>query len=142
MVALLEFDETKEKVCEITQSIVDEFNKDCKKLGFTPFWSHITHLEENKPPLEWCTFWSEPYIMITGHVVPCCGVLMSNSRPKLERLSFGNIKDNTLKEIWDSSPYKNFRKNIVKPNKGVPEICLGCRVFNTKNRAKKYGLLK
>lgn len=106
IVALLEFEETKDWAVEIPQSVVELVDADSKRLGFTNYWSHLTHIEKDKPPLDYCTFWSEPYVMITGHVVPDCAVMMSNSRPKLEELAFGNIYENSLKEIWYSEKYR------------------------------------
>ena len=140
IVALLEFKETKDWAVEIPKKIVDQVDADSKRLGFTNYWSHPTHIEEDKPPLDYCTFWSEPYVMITGHVVPDCAVMMSNTRPKLEELSFGNIYEKSLKEIWHSEQYKKFRKMVVNPRGKVPRVCLGCRVFNTQDRALRYGI--
>ena len=140
IVALLEFEETRDWAVEILKGAVELTDSRSEALGFTNYWSHITHIEEEKAPMDYCTFWSEPYIMITGHVVPCCAVMMSNTRAELERLSFGNIKDNTLREIWNSEYYRDFRKAVVNPKSKVPEVCLGCRAFNTATRAKKYGV--
>jgi len=78
--------------------------------------------------------------MITGHVVPCCGVMMSNNRTKLEELSFGNINEQSLKDIWFSDKYKQFRKMITNPIAPVPKVCMGCRAFNTAERARRYGV--
>lgn len=140
IVALLEFEETKDWAVEIAPEVVRITNKESQRLGFTNYWSHVTHIEEEKAPMDYCTFWSEPYIMITGHVVPCCAVMMSNARQKLEKLSFGNVHKKSLKEIWNLPRYKKFRKVVVNPKAPVPEICLGCRAFNTQERAKKYGV--
>lgn len=139
-VGLLEFPETRNMVCEVSPEIIKEAELRAKKHGFKIYWSHTTHKEELKPPLDYCVFWTEPYIMITGHVVPCCAVLMSNNRPTLERYSFGNIHYSTLKDIWDSPYYQEFRDRVVDPRSSVPAICLGCRTFNTSDRARKYGI--
>jgi len=140
IVALLEFEETKNWAVEIAPSAVEMTDAESGKYGFTNYWSHPTHIEMDKPPLDYCTFWSEPYVMITGHVVPDCAVMMSNSRPKLERLAFGNIYEQSLRDIWNSEKYRKFRKMVVNPHGKVPKVCLGCRVFNTKDRAKRYGV--
>jgi len=134
IVALLEFEETKGWECEIPNAIIRKVGEDARRYGFKVYWSHLTHIEEDKPPLDYCTFWSEPYIMITGHVVPCCAVLMSNNRRELEELSFGNINEKPLREIWFSENYKDFRKQVVDKGRSCPKICRGCRVFNTKER--------
>ena len=140
IVALLEFKETRGWECEIPEDVVGRVNKEAKSLGFKVYWSHVTHIEEEKAPLDYCTFWSEPYIMITGHVVPCCAVLMSNKRSELEELSFGNINEKDLKSIWDSKKYKDFRRIVVNPRAPVPKVCMGCRAFNTAERARRYGV--
>lgn len=140
IVSLLEFEETKGWEVEIPNAIIQKVNRDCKTLGFKVYWSHKTHIEEDKPPLDYCTFWSEPYIMITGHVVPCCAVLMSNNRPNLESMAFGNINETSLRSIWNSDKYKKFRKMVVSSKAPVPKVCLGCRVFNTQERERRYGI--
>ena len=140
IVALLEFEETKGWEVEIPLESIGAAEIASRLLGFKTYWSHVTHIEEEKAPMDYCTFWSEPYIMITGHVVPCCAVLMSNNRAKLERLAFGNVHERSLKEIWNGPYYKEFRKQVVNPKAPVPEVCLGCRAFNTKTRARKYGV--
>lgn len=140
IVALLEFEETRGWEREIDEATVELVNERAKRLGFKVYWSHVTHVEEEKAPMDYCTFWSEPYIMITGHVVPCCAVLMSNNRPRLEELSFGNIHEQPLKEIWDTGYYREFRKTVVNPRAPVPKVCLGCRAFNTQTRARRFGI--
>jgi len=140
IVALLEFEETKGWESEIDPFVAKMTDIKAEELGFKVYWSHVTHIEEEKAPMDYCTFWSEPYIMITGHVVPCCAVLMSNARKKLEELSFGNIHEQTLKEIWNSDYYKKFRKIVVNPKAPVPKVCLGCRAFETKLRARRNGV--
>jgi len=139
---LLEFEQTKDWACEIPCEVVDLTDISSKVLDFTNYWSHVTHIEENKSPMDYCTFWSEPYIMITGHVVPCCATLMSNKRPELERLSFGNIYEQSFRDIWYSDKYKRFRRMVVNPKAPVPEVCLGCRSFNTQDRARRCGVEK
>jgi len=139
-VGLLEFKETKGWVREIPQNVIRKVNKKAKKYGITVFWSHPSHDESEKPPLDYCIAWTEPYIMIRGHIVPCCGVLMSNKRKFLEKYAFGNAYKKPLKKIWNSKRYKEFRKLIVNPKGKVPLLCVGCKSFNTVDRLKKYGV--
>jgi MoaA/NifB/PqqE/SkfB family radical SAM enzyme len=142
VVSILEFEQTKGWVVEIPKEVVERVDRKAKKYGIAVYWSHPTHVEEKKPPLDYCIAWTEPYVMIRGHVVPCCGVLMSNKRPFLEKFAFGNVYEKSLKEIWDSKRYRQFRRMIVNPNAKVPILCAGCRSFNTMNRTKKYGVSK
>ncbi len=67
--------------------------------------------------------WESSYISKTGDVVPCC--IIGDEKV----VSFGNIKDSSFKEIWNSENYKNFRKDI-KTNK-IPDYCKNCyKEFN------------
>ena len=67
--------------------------------------------------------WESSYISKTGDVVPCC--IIGDEKV----VSFGNIKDNSFKEIWNSEKYKNFKKDI-KNNK-IPDYCKNCyKEFN------------
>lgn len=140
IVGLLEFEETKGWVREIDPWVVERTNLYAKLYGFKMYWSHPSHDENKKPPLDYCTFWSEPYIMIGGYVLPCCAILMSNRRPFLERYAFGNINRQSLREIWNSLRFKAFRRLVTNPHDQVPILCAGCRTFNTSDRARKYGI--
>jgi len=79
-----------------------------------------------------------PFISITGEVSPCCilaypvtryshGGEAIDSRP----VSFGNVKETTLPEIWNSPEYIKFR-NALAPNEKPsasgeePIECRGC----------------
>lgn len=142
IVGLLEFEQTRGWIREISPKVIDRVDKKAKKYGLAMYWSHPSHEEERKPPLDFCLAWTEPYVMIRGHAVPCCGVLMSNKRPFLERFAFGNVYEKSMKEIWKSKRYKQFRKMIVNPKAKVPLLCAGCRSFNTMDRIRKYGVAK
>lgn len=144
IVGLLEFPETKHLVTEIHEDWVDIVNGRAKELGQTVYWSHPTHSEADKPPMDYCTFWSEPYVMIGGYLLPCCAILMSNRRDFLERFAFGQVSGpikQSVKELWNSDYFKKFRKTVVDPNAPVPILCYGCRTFRTADRAELHGVM-
>ena len=67
--------------------------------------------------------WESSYISKTGDVVPCC--IIGDEKV----VSFGNIKNSSFKEIWNSEKYKSFRQDI-KNNK-IPDYCKNCyKEFN------------
>lgn len=140
IVGLLEFEQTKGLEVELPDYVISDLNFNAKQDGFKVYWSHVTHDEAKKAPCHYCVFWTEPYIMITGHVVPDCAVLMSNRRPFLERNGLGNIRQNTLIELWNQPKYKKFISTLKNPAGPVPSVCYGCRVYETKLRAAKYGV--
>lgn len=140
IVGLLEFEETKGWVREISPAVVRKVNKQAEKYGYTVYWSHPTHDESQKVPMDYCTFWSEPYVMIRGYVLPCCAILMSNKRPFLEKHAFGNLNQMSLHSIWDNEYFAQFRRYVTNPKAPVPLLCAGCRAVNTRDRIEKYGI--
>ena len=67
--------------------------------------------------------WESSYISKSGDVVPCC--IIGDEKV----VSFGNIKENSFKEIWNSKNYKTFRDNIRKNE--IPDYCKNCyKEFN------------
>ena len=62
--------------------------------------------------------WTNPVITWDGCVVPCCFDKDANYK-------FGNLNENTFKEIWNNSKYNTFRKTILNNRKNV-DICRNC----------------
>ena len=62
--------------------------------------------------------WESSYISKTGDVVPCC--IIGDEKV----VSFGNVKESSFKDIWNSDKYENFRKNIQ--NNKIPDYCKNC----------------
>ena len=123
---------------EIPCEILKETEEKAQKLGVNISFSHLQ--KEKLPPIEKCTAWLEPYIMMGGYVMPCCAVLMSNKRDFLRKYAMGSINEKPFKEIWYADRYKKFRKMVVDKNAKVPVLCAGCRAYDTKEREKKYGV--
>ena len=62
--------------------------------------------------------WTSMYIDATGYVVPCCAIADSST------LNFGNVFEKDIKEIWNSTEYKSFRKKLKDGD--IPKVCEGC----------------
>jgi radical SAM protein with 4Fe4S-binding SPASM domain len=137
---LLEFPSNRHLCAEIPQCVVEKTNAEAEKRGFGIAWSHASHTTQR--PIRECVAWQEPYILVTGHVMPCCQSVMSDMRSELERMSLGNIKEQSLHDIWYSEKYRAFRCAVPRSTGPVPELCSKCRVFNSTERVAKYGLLK
>ncbi len=137
-VGLLYYPQTAEYFLEkIPETIVDEVNKRAHKYNFHVMYSHPG---KEVPPLEACSAWVEPYIMMGGYVLPCCQVLQTNDRNKLRKYAFGNVNEIPFKEIWYSDRYQTFRKMIPDPQGKVPILCQGCRAYDTTRRMKDNGI--
>lgn len=59
---------------------------------------------------QYCEFaWSSLTVMANGEIVPC-------TQDYNTEMSFGNIKEKSLKEVWNSKEYENFRKWHINGN--------------------------
>lgn len=136
---LLVFDEVRHLfVPEIPREILQATMKKAKEMDV-----HVTFAHASKtklPPLEYCSAWMEPYIMMGGYVMPCCAVLQDNNRDFLRKYSLGNILKNHFRKIWYSERYKKFRNMIPKAKGKVPILCKDCRAYNTTDRGMRYGI--
>jgi len=88
-----------------------------------------------QPPITQCSCWVQPYIMMGGYVMPCCGVMMANRRDFLRKNCLGNIFEKPFREIWNSLRYKALRNGVPQKTGTLDPMCIGCRSFNTLGRA-------
>ncbi len=65
--------------------------------------------------------WRNIYITWQGYVTPCCKIV------DFKNPVFGNIINQSFKEIWNSKTYKKFREGFLK--RIPPDPCKGCNVF-------------
>jgi len=62
--------------------------------------------------------WRTSVITWDGKVVPCCFDKDAN-------FGLGELKDNSVKDIWLSKPYQDFRQGVLKDRKGL-SMCNNC----------------
>jgi len=62
--------------------------------------------------------WRTSVITWDGKVVPCCFDKDAN-------FGLGELKDNSMKDIWISKPYQDFRQGILNNRKGL-SMCTNC----------------
>ena len=104
---------------------------------FENFWkSRSDHVTASYPLERWDTYankkhpeindacyylWDRMYVWFDGKVNPCDSDYKSY-------LSFGNVKDNSIKEIWKSEKISNFRKLHINHKRNEINPCDRCGV--------------
>ncbi|MBU0504187.1 MAG: radical SAM protein [Candidatus Omnitrophota bacterium] len=78
-------------------------------------------------PPSCCARWNEPFILVTGHVQPCCIINQANQRDHQKLYSFGNLLEQDFHDIWRSEKLKGFLKTLK--NNRFPIICKYCRMY-------------
>ena len=72
------------------------------------------------PPYMPCPFpWQYLVVQWDGSVVPCC-------RDYNGRNSIGNVQESTLRELWNSERYREFRNNHACGDLNARGICIEC----------------
>ena len=102
----------------------DYIRKACGIRRWTWNWAVATYFEEAKKDnqnngFRTCmSMWEYPYITWDGYYVPCCG------KPFPKLLNFGNVFENDLMSVINSSKAQAFRKLWQK---NVPhKFCHNC----------------
>jgi len=73
----------------------------------------------NKKPCYWIL---HSYVVLwDGNIVPCCGDVNGN-------YIMGNILKQSLKDVWNSKQYREFRKRVI--NGGNVDICRLCKGYD------------
>ena len=66
--------------------------------------------------------WSGAYLSYEGLAMPCCMVATP------DRINFGSMAENGVREIWNSESYEAFRDQLDSDE--PPDICRSCAVYN------------
>jgi len=122
---LLEFKEVEGLVPdpELIERLKPEVMKRCKKHGIRTVWNE--NITRDKPVTQ-CTNWTEPFVLVTGHVQPCCVINEANDRDHQKKYALGNLLEEDFREIWRSERHRRFRNQIWGGE--LPTICKNCRI--------------
>ncbi|MFQ6126430.1 MAG: radical SAM/SPASM domain-containing protein [Candidatus Heimdallarchaeota archaeon] len=120
---LLAFKEVRDLVVKIPEEVKCTLVKKSRELGIEMWWNPNVAPSE---PITKCVGWTEPFILVTGHVQPCCVINEANQRDFQKKNAVGNLFEKPFSEIWNNE-YKKLRQ-MIRQGK-VPEICKYCRVF-------------
>jgi len=124
---LLSFEEISDYLLdEMPPDLVKTLREKAKKHNLPITFTH-QHPQGRRPRYT-CAAWVEPFIFATGDVISCCATNENNQRDFQRTQSFGNIFEKSMKEIWNSPKYKNFRKNVPRINGEIYPSCRNCRI--------------
>ena len=76
--------------------------------------NNVCNCEQNRPV-------ERMHILSNGDVIFCC-------QDWKHSIILGNIKNNTISEIWNGTKYQEVRKSLYDKNKKSPEICIKCKL--------------
>jgi MoaA/NifB/PqqE/SkfB family radical SAM enzyme len=121
---LLAFDEVEQLVAVPSPARMREVAKKCRSYGIFPIINENVVCDK---PMRSCTKWNEPFVLVTGHLQPCCALNEANDRPYQEEHAFMNILDTDFRRWWRSPEKEKFVENLKKGI--VNPVCKNCHIF-------------
>lgn len=74
-------------------------------------------------PLNKCSAWTVPFILVDGSVYPCCALTEGNRRRKIQPYVPGNVLKEDFHTLWQTGG--KYRQIIEQTNAGIaPKICM------------------
>jgi len=126
--SLLYFDKVENLKPVLTEEIKAHVSEMAKKYNLFINWNE--NVLANKTISD-CTKWTEPFVLATGHVQPCCAINEANDRDYQKRHCFGNLLTEDFRDIWRSNKFGELKRRI---HEGIfPEICKNCRIYKRRN---------
>lgn len=123
---------------EIPDDILRETFENALKHKINLYFSHSD--EGTLPSMSDCVRWTEPFVLVDGHIISDCAILMQSRRDFLRKHSFGNVFETPFMDIWNSDRYRAFRKQVVTGTAKVPASCVPCCAFDTLRRKELFGV--
>jgi MoaA/NifB/PqqE/SkfB family radical SAM enzyme len=123
--SLLYFKEVEHLITEVPEDLKKRVMDKCRAYGMFPVFNE--NVTREKPVCQ-CTKWTEPFVLVSGHVQSCCAINEVNDRDFQEEQAFGNLFHERYSDIFRSRKFRTFKK-LLQENK-VPISCKNCRLYN------------
>ncbi len=106
---------------EIFETAEKSLERDSKWLPGNPEYNTF-NMKEKKPKNRFrCDLlWTETVINWDGCILPCCSVYS-------EAYSFGNIREDSFKNIWNNEKYTSARKEVLSLRNTTKTVCHVCK---------------
>lgn len=121
---LLPFQEVEDLVSRPSVERMAAVVEKCRQKGIFPVVNENVTCDK---PMSSCTKWNEPFVLVSGHVQPCCALNEANDRPYQEEHAFGNLFDMDFRIWWKSRGKKTFLENLRHGK--VNPVCKNCHIF-------------
>ncbi len=121
---MLTFDEVSHLSISPTKEWIEEVEQYCKKKKvFYVFNENVVC----NVPMRNCVKWTEPFVLVSGHIQPCCALNEANQRQYQREKAFMNCLDGDFRQWWYSEKRKEYLKTLR--GGGLPEICKYCHIY-------------
>lgn len=132
---LLPFPEVYDLVHRADAARMERIERMCQERGiFSVFNENLTC----DKPMRTCTKWNEPFVLVSGHIQPCCALNEANDRPYQEQHAFMNLFDADFRLWWRSPEKRRFLRNLKGGE--VNPVCKNCHIFRHPESAENVSI--
>lgn len=125
--SLMEFKEVLPlKVWQVPGSIRDEVYRRAHGHGIYINWNE--NIARDQSPRN-CTKWTEPFVLSSGHIQPCCVVNEANARQHQRDTAYINLFEKDFREYWRSPQFKSFLRTLHRNR--LPAACRDCKIYTS-----------
>jgi MoaA/NifB/PqqE/SkfB family radical SAM enzyme len=121
---LLGFEEVREKCVVVPASLRRDVEARCRDRRIFYVWNENVRRDR---PMRDCTKWTEPFILVSGHLQPCCALNEANARPYQEAHAFLNVFEEDFHDFWRGPGMRDFLRTLRSG--GINEVCRQCHVY-------------
>lgn len=121
---LLPFDEVEGLVSRPDPDRMAAIERKCRENGIFPVMNENVTCDK---PMSTCTKWNEPFVLVTGHLQPCCALNEANDRRYQEEHAFLNVLESDFRDWWRSPAKREFLKNLKTGT--VNPVCKNCHIY-------------
>jgi len=121
---LLAFEPVNDLVTVPSPDRMRHIERKCRSKGIFPVVNENVVCAQ---PMSTCTKWNEPFVLVTGHLQPCCALNEANDRPYQEEHAFVNVLATDFRQWWRSPQKREFVGNLKKGT--VNPVCKNCHIF-------------
>lgn len=132
---LLTFDETAHLAVSPDSRRMADLHRLCRDRGIFSVANENTRCDK---PMTSCTKWNEPFVLVTGHLQPCCALNEANDRPYQEANAFLNVFERDFRVWWRSEEKRLFIRNLKFGR--VNPVCRDCHIFRHPDAAENVSI--
>jgi MoaA/NifB/PqqE/SkfB family radical SAM enzyme len=132
---LLAFDEVEDLVRRPSADRMAALSEKCRNKGI---FSIVNENVGCYKPMNSCTKWNEPFVLVSGRIQPCCALNEANDRPYQEAHAFANLFETSFREWWKSPAKRTFLRNLKRGV--VNPVCKNCHIFRHPEGAENISI--
>ncbi len=80
-----------------------------------------------KAPTSSCVKWTEPFVLVSGHIQPCCALNEANQRQYQREHAFMNCLEGDFRQWWQSPKREEYLRTLRSG--GLPPVCKYCHIY-------------